>query len=65
MQKFSWLNRLKILEKQEIADQVEALLVERSDARANKDWPRADQIRDQLKALGVVVTDTADTCLGT
>ena len=46
--------------KAEIADQVEALLVERSDARANKDWPRADQIRDQLKALGVVVTDTAD-----
>jgi cysteinyl-tRNA synthetase len=46
--------------KAEIADQVEALLVERSDARANKDWPRADQIRDQLNALGVVVTDTAD-----
>lgn len=46
--------------KAEIANQVEALLVERSDARANKDWPRADQIRDQLKALGVVVTDTAD-----
>jgi cysteinyl-tRNA synthetase len=46
--------------KAEVADQVEALLVERSDARANKDWPRADSIRDQLNELGVVVTDTAD-----
>jgi cysteinyl-tRNA synthetase len=36
------------------------LLSERSTARANKDWPRADEIRDQLNALGVVVTDTAD-----
>ena len=46
--------------KAEIADQVEALLVERSDARADKDWPRADAIRDQLSELGVVVTDTAE-----
>tara|TARA_B100001121_G_C18658333_1_gene607580 strand:+ start:68 stop:910 length:843 start_codon:yes stop_codon:yes gene_type:complete len=46
--------------KAEIAEQVEALLSERSTARANKDWPRADEIRDQLNALGVVVTDTAD-----
>ena len=46
--------------KAEIAEQVEALLSERSSARANKDWPRADEIRDQLNALGVVVTDTAD-----
>ena len=46
--------------KAEIAEQVEALLSERSTARANKDWPRADEIRDKLNALGVVVTDTAD-----
>jgi len=46
--------------KAEIAEQVEALLVERNDARANKDWPRADAIRDQLNELGVTVTDTAD-----
>ena len=46
--------------KAEIADQVEALLVERSDARASKDWSRADEIRDQLNELGVRVTDTAE-----
>ena len=45
--------------KAEIADEVEALLLQRSEARANKDWALADQIRDQLNALGVVVTDTA------
>ena len=41
-----------------IADQVEALLVQRSEARASKDWALADSIRDQLNGLGVVVTDT-------
>lgn len=45
--------------KAEIADQVEALLVQRAEARNNKDWPLADSIRDQLSDLGVVVTDTA------
>ena len=45
--------------KAEIADQVEALLLQRSEARASKDWSRADSIRDELNALGVVVTDTA------
>jgi cysteinyl-tRNA synthetase len=45
--------------KAEIADQVEALLLQRSEARASKDWARADSIRDELNALGVVVTDTA------
>ncbi len=45
--------------KAEIADQVEALLVQRAEARANKDWSLADSIRDQLNELGVVVTDTA------
>jgi len=42
-----------------IADEVEALLLQRGEARANKDWTLADQIRDQLTDLGVVVTDTA------
>ena len=46
--------------KAEIAEKVEALLAERSIARADKDWTRADAIREQLNALGVVVTDTED-----
>ncbi|RJU82695.1 MAG: cysteine--tRNA ligase [Candidatus Poseidoniales archaeon] len=46
--------------KQEIASDVEALLLERKQARDSKDWAKADQIRDQLAEMGVVVVDTAD-----
>jgi cysteinyl-tRNA synthetase len=45
--------------KAEIADQVEALLVKRAEAREAKNWALADSIRDELNDLGVVVTDTA------
>jgi cysteinyl-tRNA synthetase len=37
------------------------LLIElRAQARANKDWATGDQIRDQLRDLGVVLEDRAD-----
>ena len=38
---------------------VQGLLAERAAAREAKDWPRADAIRDQIKAAGVEVEDTA------
>jgi cysteinyl-tRNA synthetase len=44
----------------EIAPKVDELLTQRTEARANKDWPRADAIRDELAELGVVVKDTPD-----
>jgi cysteinyl-tRNA synthetase len=37
--------------------EVEALLEQRAAARASKDWPEADRIRDRLNALNVVVMD--------
>ena len=37
--------------------EVEALLEQRAAARAAKDWPEADRIRDRLSALDVVVMD--------
>ncbi|MBU3971307.1 MAG: cysteine--tRNA ligase [Alphaproteobacteria bacterium] len=37
--------------------EVEALLEQRAAARAGKDWPEADRIRDRLNALNVVVMD--------
>jgi cysteinyl-tRNA synthetase len=46
--------------KAEIAEQVESLLARRVVAREAKDWPSADAIRDELSALGVVVTDTPE-----
>lgn len=46
--------------KAEIADEVEELLVQRATARAEKNWAVADEIRDKLNLMGVIVTDTAD-----
>ena len=43
-----------------MAEKVEQLLVARSDARSSKDWGKADEIRDQLNSMGVVVVDTPD-----
>ncbi|MDQ1193283.1 cysteinyl-tRNA synthetase [Brevundimonas vesicularis] len=40
--------------------EVEALLDQRAKARAAKDWPEADRIRDRLNALNVVVMDGPD-----
>ena len=40
--------------------EVEALLEQRAAARAAKDWPEADRIRDRLNELNVVVMDGPD-----
>ena len=37
---------------------VAALLDARQQARARKDWPAADAVRDQLAAIGLKVEDT-------
>lgn len=39
---------------------IEALIAERTEARANKDWATADRIRDELAAMKVVVKDSKD-----
>ncbi len=39
------------------AAKIEALIQERVDARANKDWARSDEIRDELTADGVILED--------
>lgn len=37
---------------------IEKLIEERQQARANKDWATADRIRDELKAQGITLKDT-------
>jgi cysteinyl-tRNA synthetase len=39
-------------------NEVEALIKEREDMRRRKDWRRADEIRDKLKAQGITLEDT-------
>ena len=40
--------------------QVETLIEKRREARANKNWQAADQYRDEIAALGVVIEDGAN-----
>jgi len=52
------LSLVPIVEKeQELTPEVVALIEERQQARAAKDWARADAIRDQLQAMGVELQD--------
>ena len=37
---------------------IEALIEERNNARKNKDFARADEIRDMLKDAGIILEDT-------
>ncbi len=39
------------------ADQIEALITERLEARKSKNFARADEIRDDLKAQGIILED--------
>ncbi len=40
--------------------EIDALVVERNEARKSKDFARADAIRDELQAQGIILEDTAD-----
>ena len=42
-----------------MADAIDQLLVERADAKSNRDFARADAIRDELNAAGIIIEDSA------
>ena len=43
-----------------VPEEIQALVDERAQARRDKDFAKADSIRDQLTALGVILEDTKD-----
>jgi cysteinyl-tRNA synthetase len=45
--------------------EIERLIAERRDARAAKAWQRADEIRENLAARGVILRDKTDTTIWT
>ncbi len=49
----------KVEVEEALPNDIDALVQKREAARKAKNWKEADQIRDQLKALGIVVEDTA------
>ena len=50
---------VKVEKKEELLDaDIEALIEERQAARKNKDFKRADEIRDELAAKGIILEDT-------
>ncbi len=41
-----------------LSDEVQALIDERAEARAAKNWAKSDEIRDRLRDMGIIVKDT-------
>ncbi len=46
--------------KKSLDAEVEELIAQRNEARAAKDWAKADAIRDKLKEMNIVLKDTPD-----
>ena len=44
----------------EVNENIQLLIDERNMARSNKDWGKADSVRDQLDKMGIVLDDTPD-----
>ncbi|MDE6182015.1 MAG: UvrB/UvrC motif-containing protein, partial [Eubacteriales bacterium] len=40
-------------------DKIEKLIEKRQEARKNKDYKLADEIRDELKEMGILIEDTS------
>lgn len=47
-----------VLEEEMLEEEILALIEERAQARANKDFVRSDEIRDMLKERGIILDDT-------
>lgn len=52
------LGLLTEIEKASLDEEIEALIAERQQSRKDKNFRRADEIRDELKARGIILEDT-------
>lgn len=49
---------IKFDEKQDLSSEIQAMVDQRDQARANKDFATSDELRDKLKDMGVILEDT-------
>ena len=49
----------EVYKEEKLPKDAEELISRREEARKAKDWKTADQIREQLKTMGIVIEDTA------
>jgi len=54
----SWEGKEEVSIKIEIDDNIKKLIDEREEARKNKDFKKADEIREKLKKLGIALEDS-------
>lgn len=54
------IDTAKLIETTKAEDQekVEELITQRDEARKNKDWAKSDELRDELKKMGITIQDT-------
>ena len=60
MLKFDSVLGILEIKQEKIDKKIESLIKEREEARKNKDFKKADKIRDDLKAKGIELQDTKD-----
>nr|MDO8099783.1 cysteine--tRNA ligase [Candidatus Njordarchaeota archaeon] len=50
----------EVEKKEELPEEASKLIREREEARRKKNWKKADEIREQLRRIGIVIEDTAE-----
>ncbi|MGQ2376544.1 cysteine--tRNA ligase [Companilactobacillus zhachilii] len=58
MVKLTSILGVKLDDQQDLSEEIQQMVDQRDEARANKDFATSDKLRDQLKDMGVILEDT-------